>query len=201
MAPHVDDGEMGCGGSIARFIEEGSEVYYAGFSTCGDSLPEGFPEGTLRKELMEATKVLGIDEDNVYVFDYPVRRHPENRQEILENLVELRKELNPELVFLPSSTDVHQDHHTVYQEGVRAFKNTRMLGYEFVWNNFSLNLNSFIHLKPEHVEAKIKAIEEYKSQKGRHYANQEFLKNLARIRGAQAGVRYAEAFETIRWII
>ncbi len=33
LAPHTDDGEFGCGGSIAKFIEAGKEVFYAAFST------------------------------------------------------------------------------------------------------------------------------------------------------------------------
>ena len=150
---------------------------------------------------MRATNVLGVPKDNVLVYDYPVRHHPENRQAILEDLVLLKKKIGPDLIFIPSSTDIHQDHHTIYQEAVRAFKNTNILGYEFIWNNFSLNLNSFIKLDEGHVEKKIKAIKEYESQNGRHYANEEFLKDLARIRGAQAGCRFAEGFELIRWII
>ena len=33
LAPHTDDGELGCGGTISRMVEEGREVYYAAFST------------------------------------------------------------------------------------------------------------------------------------------------------------------------
>ena len=42
LAPHTDDGELGCGGTIAKLIEEGSEVYYAAFSVCETSVPEGY---------------------------------------------------------------------------------------------------------------------------------------------------------------
>lgn len=41
LAPHTDDGELGCGTSIARFVEEGADVFYAAFSTADQSLPEG----------------------------------------------------------------------------------------------------------------------------------------------------------------
>lgn len=33
LAPHTDDGEFGCGGSIVRLLEEKSEIFYAAFST------------------------------------------------------------------------------------------------------------------------------------------------------------------------
>lgn len=201
LAPHVDDGEFGCGGSIAKFLDEGSEVYYAAFSLCEDSLPEGFSRETLKKELMEATQILGINPKNLIVFDYPVRYHPKNRQAILEDLVKLKKKLDPDVVFVPTSTDIHQDHHTIYQESLRAFKNTTILGYEFLWNNFSVKINAFICLDEEHVRKKTDAINKYKSQKGRHYVDDDFMGNLARIRGAQINCKYAEAFEVIRWII
>jgi len=33
LAPHTDDGEFGCGGTMARLIESGAAVTYAAFST------------------------------------------------------------------------------------------------------------------------------------------------------------------------
>ncbi|MBL6731310.1 MAG: PIG-L family deacetylase, partial [Bacteroidia bacterium] len=33
LAPHTDDAELGCGGTIARFLEEGKKMYVAAFST------------------------------------------------------------------------------------------------------------------------------------------------------------------------
>lgn len=41
LAPHTDDAELGCGASIARFIEEGSDILVAAFSSAEESLPVG----------------------------------------------------------------------------------------------------------------------------------------------------------------
>ena len=60
-------------------------------------------------------------------FDFEVREFPRDRQKLLETLVSLRNEIKPELVLMPNSDDVHQDHHTVYQEGLRAFKHSSNL--------------------------------------------------------------------------
>lgn len=60
LAPHTDDGEFGAGGTIARLLAEGSNVYYAAFSTAKESVPEGMPENILEIEVKEATKRLGI---------------------------------------------------------------------------------------------------------------------------------------------
>ena len=48
LAPHTDDAELGCGGTIARFLEEGKKMYVAAFSTARASLPEGANPDQLR---------------------------------------------------------------------------------------------------------------------------------------------------------
>lgn len=60
LAPHTDDGELGCGGTIHRLIQLGKEVHYVAFSTCEESVPEGFPKDILTKEVKAATASLGI---------------------------------------------------------------------------------------------------------------------------------------------
>ena len=201
LAPHTDDGEFGCGGTIAKFIESGKQVYYAAFSACEDSVPEGMPKNTLETEVRQATKVLGIEPENLFIYRYPVRHHPQNRQNILQDLINIREDIAPDLVFMPSPNDIHQDHYTMSQEGLRAFKQVSILGYELPWNNLTFNTTSFIYLEERHIDRKIEALKKYESQEHRPYANEEFIRSLARTRGVQIGVHYAEAFEVIRWII
>jgi len=130
LAPHTDDGEFGCGGTMARLVEGGCEVRYVAFSIATRSLPPGFPPDTLAREVREATSELGIPESHLTVHDFDVRTFPSRRQEILELLVALWEEWRPDVVFQPSHHDVHQDHQTIAQEGLRAFKRTTILGYE-----------------------------------------------------------------------
>ncbi len=201
IAPHTDDGEFGCGGSIARFIEEGHEVYYIALSTAKESVPEGMPDNILEIEVKEATERIGIKSENLLIYGFTVRKLNYVRQEILEELVKIKKNITPDLVFLPSIHDLHQDHYTVSIEGLRAFKQTSILGYEIPWNNITFNTQSFIHLEKHHLEKKIYALDAYNSQKTRYYANKEFIMSLAITRGAQVNKKYAEAFEVVRWII
>ena len=122
LAPHTDDGEFGCGGSIAKFIEEGNEVFYAAFSACQQSVLPQFPSDILITEVKAATKVLGIKPENLILFDYDVRTFGYRRQDILDDLIKLRSEIKPDLIFMPDLQDVHQDHATIATEGLRAFK-------------------------------------------------------------------------------
>jgi LmbE family N-acetylglucosaminyl deacetylase len=201
LAPHIDDGEFGAGGSIARWVREGHDVYYAAFSVCEQSVPDGLSKDILEHELASAMRVLQIPDDRVRVYRYQVRYFPTNRQEILEDLIRLRADVRPELVLVPSLHDIHQDHGTIASEAIRAFKNASMLGYEMPWNNLSFETTSFVLLEESDVTRKIEALASYESQRHRPYASSDFLRGLARTRGTQIGATYAEAFQVIRWVI
>lgn len=201
LAPHTDDGEFGCGGTINRLIEEGAEVYYAAFSACQQSVLKEFPSDILITEVKIATQRLGIKPENLRLFDYDVRTFNYRRQEILETLIKLKSEIKPDLVLMPSVNDIHQDHYTIAFEGIRAFKFSTILCYEMPWNNFTFNTTTFFTLQEHHLKAKTEALSAYRSQQHRPYANEDFIRSLATIRGVQIDTKYAEVFEVIRWII
>lgn len=201
LAPHTDDGELGCGGTIARFLEEGKDVYYVAFSTCRTSLPKGFPPDTLEIELKNAVKSYGISEDRLFVLDYPVRDFWTHRQEILDDMIRIGKQVCPDYVLSTSRHDIHQDHIIIAEEAIRAFKKTILLSYEVPWNNLSFNNQTFVKLERRHIESKIKAISCYETQKNRPYVAPDFTFGQARMHGVQIGCEYAEVFELVRWII
>ncbi len=201
LSPHTDDGEFGCGATITKLIEDGSEVYYAAFSACEQSVLPEFPKDILTKEVKAATQILGIKPENLILFKYDVRTFNYHRQAILDDIIKLKNEIQPDLVFTPSVNDIHQDHATISNEAVRAFKFTSILCYELPWNNFNFTTTCFFKLSENHVLSKVNALKEYKSQAHRSYADEDFIRSLARIRGVQIGAQYAEVFEMVRWII
>lgn len=198
LAPHTDDGEFGCGGTVSRYLEEGCHVTYAAFSTAAESVPAPYPPDILETEVRAGTAALGIDPDDLLVYKYRVRHLPHARQEILEELVRLRQELRPDTVLLPSGNDLHQDHQTVHMEGLRAFKMVTVLGYELPWNNLSFDYRHFVVLEERHVQTKVDALRCYESQAWRDYSDEEFIWSWARTRGVQIGATYAEAFDVLR---
>ena len=201
LAPHTDDGEFGCGGTIAKFVNEGAEVYYAAFSACQQSVLPQFPSDILITEVKAATEVLGIKPENLLLFDYDVRTFGYHRQEILDDLIKLRAEIKPDLILMPDLEDIHQDHSTIAVEGLRAFKFCSILSYELPWNNLSFTTSSFVHLSEEFIQKKVLALKEYKSQAHRPYSDENFIRSVARTRGVQIGTDYAEAFKVVRWIL
>lgn len=201
LAPHTDDGEFGCGGTISKLVREGNRVIYVAFSAAEQSVLPHLPRDVLRTEVLNATKCIGVREEDCLVLDFEVRRFPEFRQQILDTMIELNRKFSPRTVFLPSVDDTHQDHNTIACEGFRAFKKTSMLGYEVPWNNLQFRTTCFIGLDEEALRAKVEALEKYESQKHRPYANRKFIESLAVTRGVQIGKNYAEAFEVVRWVV
>lgn len=184
LDPHSDDVAFGCGGTIAKFSGGGARVYALSFLG-------------LNSERIQAASVLQMD---MRLLDLPVRHFSAHKQEILEKLVALKKEIKPDLVIQPSLSDIHQDHQVIAQEGLRAFKDTTLWGYELPWNNLNFAAQLFVSLDDSHVETKIEAIKYFESQKHRLYANAKYIQSLMTTRGVQVGVKNAEAFNVIRQV-
>ncbi len=200
IGAHTDD-EFGCAGTIARMVESGGEVHYACFSPCEESVPEGWDRDVLKREVRAAIKVLGILPDRFHLYDFKVRHFPAHRQEILEELVRLRKEIEPQIVFVPAMSDTHQDHQVMAREGFRAFKHSTILGYELPMNTVAFQHAAFVRLEERHLEAKLRHAAAYESQAFRSYLRPEFIRSLAAVRGVQINHHAAEAFEVIRTVI
>lgn len=193
LSPHTDDADLGAGGTLAQLVERGCKVWSVAFSAVHNQ--------RLMTEFKAASEVLGIAEHRMTIYDFESRFFPEQRQEILQVMDALAKEIEPDLVLGPSSLDTHQDHKVIADEMVRAFKTISILGYELPWNNLSFETRAFVELSPGQMQKKLAALACYESQQHRTYLNEEFLTGLARTRGTQIQKTFAEAFEAVRWIL
>lgn len=191
LGAHPDD-EIGCIGSLVRFVREGAKVKLITFSQCQDlNGPELIDEWTF------ANATYGFE---LSILDLPNRRLPEYRATIISRL-DLEKGKH-DLVLCPSTNDVHQDHSTVVLEARRVFKNTTILGYELPLNHLNGTHNQvYVRLIQADVEAKVRHARHYASQRDEVYMASDYLIGLARVRGVQAETEYAEAFEVIRWVL
>jgi len=201
LSPHTDDGELGCGGTICK-LNDKSEIYYVSFSSCEASILDTLPKDILKIECIKATETLKISPENVFLLDYEVRTFPSHRQQILDDMIDLNKKIKPDLVIVPSSNDTHQDHQTIYFEALRAFKKTSSIwGYEHPWNNLKFSTDIFVELEEKHIQRKIYALNNYKSQNSRTYFDEKYIRALASTRGTQINSLFAETFECIRLLV
>ena len=203
LSPHTDDIELGAGGTVAKLLEDkGNHFCWAVFSICEDAVPEGQPSDTLEKEFTSVSARLGIRDHRIYRF--PNKNFPQYRQEILDQLDKIKKQFGPDLVISPSTHDSHQDHKTIAEETIRAFKSdASIIGYEMPWNNLVFAPQLLVGLSGGHMATKWEMLSMYRSQftLGRNYFSREMIFGWATMRGVHCNAEYAEAFEVVRWII
>ena len=201
ISPHPDDGILGCGATIMRLTGEQTNVYYAVFSVTDF---EASPHSALTENSAMFAKSLlelGIPEQQISLFNFTTRNFYKYRQEILESLISLRQLIQPQQVFMPSSTSIHQDHCVVYEEGLRAFKHITCYGYDLPWDAINFETSCFFKVEETHINQKIKALQFMNQSSTNKYANDSFIGGLARVRGTQINTDFAEAFEVLRTVM
>ncbi len=196
LSPHVDDGIICAGATISRFLNESKTIYYISFSLGGY---KNFLE-KLAREFYQSLKEIGLPKKNSILLDFKARYFKTCRQKILDKIWDLKKEFQPDVIFCPSSCDLHQDHQTIYEETVRAFKgdDSSLLGFDFPYNSLNSKHSVFFEVRKKDLEAKWRSLSKYTSQLKRPYMNRDFIFSLAKVRGLQSGCDYAEAFEPIK---
>ncbi len=205
LSPHTDDIELGAGATVCKLLENNYDVYWIAFSIAEDSLPSDWDKNTLKNEFLEVISLLNerfSSKINHQIENYKVRNLGDHRQEILEQLVKIRKDFTPDIVIGPSLHDYHQDHNTVAVEMVRAFKtSSSIICFEQPWNLSNFSAQLFVELEEKHVEMKSEMLSKYQSQisLNRQYFSRDYVYGLANVRGTQTKSKYAEAFEVVRW--
>ncbi len=193
IGAHPDDIELGCGALIAHIIPQ-SEVMCV---TLSDNQKN--PELTnLPAEHFRSMAVLGVPEKNVILGQFETRRFPECRQEILEYMIQLNKSFQPEIVFVHTRADIHQDHATITEEGLRAFRGTTVLGYDVLRSSYGFFPNFLVEVTKEEAECKIAALAEYKTYASKYYFDPSITRSTMIRHGALAERPFAEGFDIIR---
>lgn len=191
LSPHTDDVELGAGGTLTKLIQQGAIAHVVAFST-------GY---AAEDEFWASMHTLGVSEATVWNFEN--KKYYLSRQVILDMLIKLGSAFCPDTILVPSTNDIHQDHQVATIEAQRAFRHCTILGYELPRNTVAAPFRSlcFSGLSEQHIDLKIEALALYESQSGHKYMQGEIIRSLARVRGLQIGVKYAEAFEVLKWVL
>jgi LmbE family N-acetylglucosaminyl deacetylase len=193
VGPHPDDVELGCGGTIAKYSRS-SIIKYLILSPCMEE-----PKNkSIISEARKAIDILGISEKDMTIKKIPRRNFHDHRSRIRQTLISVRDEFEPELVFCPSLRDIHQDHSVTAEETLRLFRDNGVISYEAPRSSLFFQPNLYVSLDDEGFSKKMKALRCYKSQFDRYYFSPDVIRSLACMRGSQARVKYAEAFEILR---
>jgi LmbE family N-acetylglucosaminyl deacetylase len=135
------------------------------------------------------------------------------RRDLVDRFEKVMIEHEPELLLLPALPDYDQDHQAVFYAAHAAarpiaqqfgsFLVPNILAYEMTKIQWAADplprFGAFTDIT-EHIETKLESVRRYKTmlRPSPHIRSLESVKALATIRGAEIGVRYAEAFALLR---
>ena len=191
VGAHIDDIEYGSGGLLLRLKSMDARPRVLIFSRCEDQ-PRNIG---ITNEFYEAMDFLGIEDHQL--LDMPNTRLPECAAEI-RSVLEASKESQPQLIVTCALNTTHQDHFVVAKECERVFRNVTMISFEDIKAAPYFVPNLYLSLTEDEFTKKMQLLSMYKTQHRRYYMKPDVLEAHSRFRGAQIGVRYAEAFEIVR---
>jgi len=193
LGAHPDDIEIGCGALIHHIVQQ-TEVLCV---TLSDNQKN--PDlKNVKGEHLKSMKVLGVPDEKVVFGPFTTRVFPNARQEILEYFLKLRREFQPDLIFVHSKQDVHQDHLTMTDEALRAFRGITVLGFDVVRSSYGFFPHFLVEVTEEDVQKKIEALSEYETYRDKYYFNSELTRSIMVRHGALAEVPFAEGFDILR---
>ncbi len=217
VVAHTDDETLGCGGTIARHVRNGDTVYGVSMTNGVDARNRADSE-EIRKRVnasINASKILGLkwlDADS-----FPDNAMDTARLLDVVRVIERAKALTkPTIIYTHSSADLNIDHRIVSQatlvafrpqpnevwEEIRTFEiaSATDYGHKSITNQFSPNL--YVDIS-ETWQTKLEALKEYSMEMRDtpHTRSFEGLENIAKYRGNQVGLLYAESFEIIRKVV
>ena len=193
LGAHPDDIEIGCGALIHNIVQK-TDILCV---TLSDNQKN--PDlKRVRDEHFASMKALGVSGEKIIFGPFVTRVFPDSRQDILEYFLKLRADFKPDLIFTHSKQDVHQDHNTMTDEALRAFRGITVLGFDVVRSSYGFFPHFLVEVTEEDVNKKIEALSKYDTYRDRYYFNSELTRSIMVRHGALAERPFAEGFDILR---
>ncbi len=193
IGAHPDDIELGAGALIHHILP----ICDVTCVTLSDNQKNPLLKNVL-SEHYKSMEILGVPRENVIVKKFETRLMPEHRQEILEYFLELRKEIQPDIIFTHTEKDIHQDHNAMTREALRAYRGITVLGFDVVRSSHGFFPSFFVEVTEEDVNKKLEALMQYKTYQDKYYFESELLRATMVRHGALAEKPFAEGFDILR---
>ena len=215
ISPHPDDETLGCGGTLLKHHAQGDAIHWVIVTSMADQ-HEFTPQMIAERE-EEINTVAGIyGFTTVHNLNLPTTQLDTiPAKELISSLGSLLNEIKPDTAYIPNRSDTHSDHRIVFNAAWSCCKTFR---YPFIRRVFMYETLSETDYAPPFCEtaffpnsfSDISPFLERKIEIMRHYTgelksppfprSEETIRALARLRGAAAGVTYAEAFMLLKEI-
>lgn len=192
IGPHPDDVELGCFGTLSKLSKAGHEIHIL-------VLTKGEASGDVAQrenECIESSKLISATLHFGNLIDTKI-------SDGIETISVIKKyvdEINPDIVFSPSSEDTHQDHRNVSKAIISCTRSVpEIYFYETPSTSRKFYPNVFFDVT-DSFDSKLKALRIHASQDGKSYMAESALEGLANFRGFDISLngRKIEAFEAVK---
>ena len=191
VGAHCDDIEIGCGGTLLKFIEEYkiAQLKWVVFSS----------NATRKKEALSSAKqfLKGVHGVDIKVFDFKDGYLPSAWETVKDEFETIKENFAPDIIFTHYRNDLHQDHRVINELTWNTFRNHLIFEYEIPKYDGDLgNPNIFVPLEKQHLNRKKEIIlNSFKSQLNKQWLDDTLLTSIARMRGIECASQsdFAEA--------
>lgn len=191
LGAHADDAEIGAGGTVLRLLAERPHTHVTWVVMSGGAGPR-------ESEAHAAAAALlgGAAQADVEVAAFADGLFPTQAAEIKAFARERLEPVRPALVLTHRTDDAHQDHRALGELAWQTFRGATIAAFEIPkWDGDLDRPNAYVALDAETLGRKLGVLRaHFPSQHAKAWYDDETFRGLARVRGVEAGVRYAEAF-------
>ena len=202
IAPHVDDEVLGCGG----ILDSSFHILHLGLAENALHGNTNYSRTDRLKEFSLVLQELGISPSNHTLLNHPVNNY--KQQTLISDIEKIINNLKPLEIYIPHPS-YNQDHREVYEACLVALRPhdinyflKRVFVYEqpqvSLWNHNYKPFNP-TYFVPVKIEKKIK-LYNYLASQVRDFRSSECITAMAKLRGSQSRLEYAEAFEMLRFL-
>lgn len=203
IGAHFDDIELGCGGSLLTWKNQGHTIFEFVATRSGYSDPQGNlirDADTARTEGIAAANIIGA---TLLEGDFPTFEL-EFTESLNRTLIQTFHDVEPDLVLTHWPGDTHHDHRSLGQATLHCGRHLpRVLLYCSNWYESDLRYDPrlFVDISAV-IEQKIQLVELYQSENARTFgAWLEYVRAQAGMLGLKVGVPYAEGFQVVKWLM
>lgn len=209
LSPHADDSELGMGGTVAKHVRKGDDVYVVCMATHRN-------DDIRIAQFESAVKTLGATPLEALRGKFNDGKVGESMADLVSTIDDFKNKIKPDILYLPYPS-IHQDHIAVYEAGLRSARISLSDRQWFIPNVLvyrepvsqidvyatGLKFDLFSILDDADIKRKMDAVECHKSEilPYPHPSSPKYLEYEARNEGGKCGVMFAEAFAAVRMAI